>query len=109
MSGSSDELFVPPIERLRERQSEKWRAHPPDVLPLTVAEMDFELAGPIRDALHAAVDRSDAGYALPAAALGAAFAGFAARRWRWTVDPARLTAVTDVGVGVGTRGGLSHP
>jgi cysteine-S-conjugate beta-lyase len=100
MSGSQAELFVPPIERLRERQSEKWRAHPPDVLPLTVAEMDFELAEPVRNALHAAVDRSDAGYAMPAGSLGAAFAGFAERRWRWTVDPARVSAVADVGVGV---------
>jgi cysteine-S-conjugate beta-lyase len=32
--------------------------------------------------------------------LGQAVAAFAARRWSWDIDPASVTAVTDVGVGV---------
>ena len=35
------------LDRLRKRQSEKWRAYPADVLPSFVAEMDFDLAEPI--------------------------------------------------------------
>jgi cysteine-S-conjugate beta-lyase len=35
------------LDRLRRRQSEKWRAHPPDVLPAFVAEMDYDLAEPV--------------------------------------------------------------
>lgn len=94
------ELPVEPLEVLRKRRSAKWRTYPADVLPLTVAEMDFALAAPVAEALHDAVDRSDAGYATAAPDLGRALAGFAASRWNWNVDPASVTAVTDVGVGV---------
>ncbi len=51
------------LEVLRERQSAKWRVYPEDVLPAWVAEMDIPLAAPIRQALLAAVERSDTGYA----------------------------------------------
>jgi bifunctional pyridoxal-dependent enzyme with beta-cystathionase and maltose regulon repressor activities len=36
------------LDRLRRRRSEKWRAHPPDVLPAFIAEMDYDLAEPAR-------------------------------------------------------------
>jgi cystathionine beta-lyase len=62
--------------------------------------MDFTLAAPIAEALREAVERSDAGYAMPVPDLGQALAGFAARQWNWDLDPASVTAVTDVGVGV---------
>lgn len=94
-----DELRVRPLAELRHRQSAKWQLHPPDVLPLPVAEMDFELAEPVRAALREAVERSDTGYAMPDPRLGEALAGFAARRWDWRIDPSRVWAVTDVGVG----------
>jgi cystathionine beta-lyase len=94
-----DEPVVPSLEQLRRRQSAKWQLHPPDVLPLPVAEMDFELAEPVKAALREAVERSDTGYAMPGPRLGAALAGFAERRWGWRPDPARARAVTDVGVG----------
>jgi cystathionine beta-lyase len=99
VSDSPAELAVPALEQLQLRQSAKWRSYPPDVLPLTVAEMDFGLAPPIAAALRDAVERSDAGYAYPAPRLGEAIAGFAARRWDWQIDPAAVTATTDVGVG----------
>ena len=94
------ELSVDPLEVLRQRRSAKWRTYPADVLPLTVAEMDFALAPAVAEALHGAVERSDTGYAVPAPDLGTAVAPFAAGRWSWEVDPASVTAVADVGVGV---------
>jgi cystathionine beta-lyase len=93
-------LPVSPLGVLRERRSAKWQTYPADVLPLTVAEMDFDLAAPVAEALHEAVERSDAGYAMPGPDLGRALAGFAARRWDWEIDPMSVMAVTDVGVGV---------
>jgi cystathionine beta-lyase len=93
-------LTVDPLAELRKRCSAKWRTHPGDVLPLTVAEMDFNLAPPITAALRDAVERSDVGYAMPVPDLGIALAGFAGRRWGWEPDPGSVTAVTDVGVGV---------
>jgi cystathionine beta-lyase len=100
MDGAGPELSVDPLEVLRRRQSAKWQTYPADVLPLTVAEMDFALATPIADALREAVERSDVGYAMAVPELGRALAGFAGRRWDWDLDPASVTAVTDVGVGV---------
>jgi cysteine-S-conjugate beta-lyase len=96
----ADQLPVDPLERLLQRHSEKWQTYPSDVLPLTVAEMDFALAPAVSTALRDAVDRSDTGYAMAVPDLGHAVAGFAARRWSWDIDPASVTAVTDVGVGV---------
>ncbi|MGO4534579.1 MalY/PatB family protein [Leifsonia sp. 2MCAF36] len=86
------------LNRLRQRTSEKWRAYPDDVLPLFVAEMDYPLAPPIADALHAAVDRSDTGYIGPDDRTQRAFADYARRRWGWDVDPAQTRTTTDVGV-----------
>jgi bifunctional pyridoxal-dependent enzyme with beta-cystathionase and maltose regulon repressor activities len=80
-------LPVAPLEVLRQRRSAKWRTYPADVLPLTVAEMDFNLAAPVSEALRDAVDRSDSGYAMPVPDLGEALAGFAADRWNWDIDP----------------------
>jgi cystathionine beta-lyase len=93
-------LPVEPVEVLRQRRSAKWHTYPADVLPLTVAEMDFALAAPVRAALHEALERSDTGYAVPQPDLGTAIATFAGQRWGWDVDPSAVTAVTDVGVGV---------
>ena len=87
------------LDRLRRRRSEKWRAHPPDVLPAFVAEMDYDLAEPVLAALRAAIDLSDCGYAMPAG-LGETFARFAEARHGWTVDPSRVHLVPDVMAGV---------
>jgi len=95
-----DLLPVPPLDELRQRRSEKWRRYPADVLPLFVAEMDFALAPPVAAVLREAIDLSDTGYPVSEPVLGEALAGFAAGRWGWRIDPASVTAVADVGVGV---------
>lgn len=86
-----------PLESLRERSSAKWSSYPPDVIPAFVAEMDFPLADPVKEALIGAVKRSDTGYAnAPESGLPEAFARFAERRFDWEVDPDQVTATTDV-------------
>lgn len=88
------------IEDLRRRTSVKWRAHPADVLPLWVAEMDVPLAQPIADALRTAIDLGDTGYA-GGNELAHAFARFASERWGWDdVMPGRTALVPDVMMGV---------
>lgn len=93
------ELRIPTLDELRDRRSEKWRAHPEDVLPMFIAEMDFQLAPAIRDALVRAAEIGDTGY-INGADRGAfeAFADFAAERWGWRPDPARMERSADVGV-----------
>jgi cystathionine beta-lyase len=94
-------LAVPDLATLHARRSEKWSGPAPDVLPSTVAEMDFPVAPAVAAALHAAVARSDLGYVAPEQPrFAAAFAGFAARRLGWSVDPARVTLVPDVMAGL---------
>lgn len=100
MSGTVD-LHVPPLAELHERRSEKWDGHDPDVLVATIAEMDFPIAPPVAEVLHAAIARHDLGYAGAATeTLRREFAGFARRRLRWEVDPEQVTLVPDVMLGI---------
>jgi cysteine-S-conjugate beta-lyase len=89
-----------PLTELRQRRSYKWRAFPPDVLPASIAEMDFALAPPVAAAIVGAVALGDCGYAWPDEELAAAFAAFASARYGWEVDPTGVTLVPDVMVGV---------
>ncbi|ROR81915.1 cystathione beta-lyase [Plantibacter flavus] len=89
-----------PLDVLRSRTSEKWSEYPDDVLPMFVAEMDVPLAPVIRDVLHAAIDRGDAGYVASRTRLPQAFADFAARRWGWDVDPGSVFTTADVSMGI---------
>jgi cystathionine beta-lyase len=88
------------LEQLRQRTSMKWRACDPDVLPLWVAEMDVELAGPVVEALREALDRGDTGYA-HGSGYAEAYASFAAQRWGLDCfDVAHSALVPDVMLGV---------
>lgn len=89
-----------PLDTLRRRKSTKWRTYPEDVIPMFVAETDFPLADPIMAALQEAVTLGDTGYTPPDPGIRDAFAGFAARRFGWTVDPARVRTTGDVMMGV---------
>ena len=93
-------IAAQPLDVLRTRTSAKWRLYPADVLPLPVAEMDYPLAEPVAAALHAAVDRSDTGYAAGSGPIAEAFAPFALERFGWELDPARVTSTGDVAMGL---------
>jgi cystathionine beta-lyase len=84
---------------LRQRKSIKWRIYPEDVLPAFIAEMDFDLAEPIKAAVGAALDRGDCGYAA-GRELAEAFAAFAGQRLRWSPEVSRVVALPDVMTGV---------
>ena len=88
-----------PLEVLRTRTSEKWSGFDADVLPMPVAEMDFELATPIREVLLNLVNNSDTGYMGKTDHLTKNFTKFAQDRWGWTIDQKQLFLCTDVGVG----------
>lgn len=97
---SDRNIQIPSLEVLRTHRSEKWRGFADDVIPLPVAEMDFEVAEPIRAILREMVDTSDLGYMGPIPEVGQSFASFAKSRWNWSVDPLQVHLATDVGVGV---------
>ncbi|MFI5805308.1 MalY/PatB family protein [Streptomyces sp. NPDC051561] len=92
-------LEVLSLARLRRRTSIKWRAHPEDVLPLWVAEMDVPLAPAIADALGEAIGNGDTGYPC-GTGFAESLAGFASRRWGWDgVETDRVALVPDVMMG----------
>jgi cystathionine beta-lyase len=94
------QIVIPSLAELQTHRSEKWRGFPHDVLPLPVAEMDFPVADPIREVLLDMVKTSDLGYLGSIPELGTSFAGFAKRRWDWSVNPLHVRAATDVGVAI---------
>ncbi|HLX46887.1 MAG TPA: aminotransferase class I/II-fold pyridoxal phosphate-dependent enzyme [Streptosporangiaceae bacterium] len=87
------------LDALRRRRSWKWTEYPPDVLPAWVAEMDFDLAEPIKDAVREAIGASDCGYPHPAG-FGEAYAEFATQRFGWAPGPGQVFAIPDVMTGV---------
>src|SRR6266487_2730991 len=87
------------LPELAKRKSFKWRTYPPDVLPASVAEMDFDVAEPIADAIRAALAIGDTGYP-HLGELAEAFAEFSAARLGWLPDPARVFAIPDVMTGI---------
>jgi cystathionine beta-lyase len=87
------------LPALRRRTSTKWRTYPGDVLPAFVAEMDFDLAAPVRRAVTDALAIGDCGYAHKGA-LGEAYAAFAAGRLGWAPDPGRVFPIPDVMTGL---------
>ena len=93
-------LTALPLSQLQKRRSAKWREFPSDVLPLPVAEMDFEIAKPIRDVLEEMIKGSDTGYLGPIPELGVNLAKFSKARWGWEIDPEQVFTATDVGVGM---------
>ena len=89
-------LGNPSLAVLRQRTSEKWRTYPDDVLPSFVAEMDFDLARPIIDAVTESMAASDAGYG-HIGRLAEAFAGFAAKTRRFGFGTQVRSAKSRVG------------
>lgn len=89
-----------PLIELQKRLSTKWRDFPADVLPLPVAEMDFEIAEPIRNQLIEMINRSDTGYLGSIPELSTNLAQFMDDRWNWKVDKDQVFPSTDVGVGM---------
>lgn len=80
----------------------KWGTVDPDVLPAWVAEMDYALAPPIREALLDAVNTGVTGYPVfdSGGRLGEAYAGFAARHFGQRLDPVHVIGTVDVTAGV---------
>ncbi|MDN4597148.1 MalY/PatB family protein [Leifsonia virtsii] len=90
-----------PLEQLyATRSSIKWRRYPADVLPVFVAEMDFDVEPAILDRVAETLRHSDTGYLDSAGPLAPAFAAFGRDEWGWEVDPAWVHLATDVTVGV---------
>ena len=89
-----------PLTQLRKRKSTKWRDYGEGVLPLPVAEMDFEIATQVREVLGNMLKDSDTGYLGSIPELNENFGKFAKARWGWDIGNAQFYTAADVGVGI---------
>jgi len=84
--------------RLRRRSGQKWNLFAADVLPAWVADMDFEVAEPIRAALAERVALGDLGYPLSGARNGLPelFVERVKARFDWTIEARDVVILSDV-------------
>lgn len=82
--------FDLPIDR-QQTDSYKWDKYPEGVLPLWVADMDFECAEPIKNSLQALVDRNLIGYSRVPDALLETVLDRLANRHNWEVQAEWIT------------------
>lgn len=80
----------------RDSDSIKWKLYPEDVLPLWVADMDFLTPEPIRNSLHAMLDRGVLGYEILQPHTREVVARRMEKLYGWQVDPAWVVATTGV-------------
>jgi len=86
-----------PLSWLRAKRGVKWQRPGPGLLPAWVAETDFPVAPPVRDAIHAVVARGDLGYPdWTGYPLAAPFAARMRHRYGWAADPGHVRPVTDL-------------
>ena len=91
------ELRGADLARLRGLDGRKWTRDGPDVLPLWVADMDFQSPDCALDAMRRVIDRGDIGYNFRATdALPEAFSAWQERMHGWRPDVDQLVLFDDV-------------
>ncbi len=74
----------------RGTSSLKWGKYPPDVLPLWVADMDFQAAEPIRREMNDLVTRGIFGYECEPNNLRETFVEWAFKRYQWKIQESEI-------------------
>jgi cystathionine beta-lyase len=80
-------------------ESVKWRAHPQDVLPLWVADMDFACPEPVVQALLERIKHPIYGYPKNPDELSLAFVDWSEKRYSWQIQPEWLVWIPGVVTG----------
>jgi cystathionine beta-lyase len=97
--------FDTPPDR-RGTDSQKWQKYAGrDILPMWVADMDFEAAPAIIDALRARIGHGIFGYSRPVASTVSAVVEAMESRYRWKIDPSWIVWLPGLvcGLNVATR------
>lgn len=90
--------------------SEKWiRYEDRDVLPMWVADMDFEAPPAVIEALRRRVDHGVFGYAQPTAGAVEAVCQWCADRYGWEIDPAWIVWMPGLVPGLHVACRLTEP
>lgn len=92
------------VVRLRSRSGMKWQLYDSDVLPAWVADMDFDIAEPIHNALERHLQNNDLGYPkgslTVASGLHELFTSRVKSRFGWTVEREQVEILNDVVQGI---------
>ena len=80
----------------RSTNSSKWKKYGDDVLPLWVADMDFAVPEPVRDALCRAVEHGIFGYEFPTKTLAETVAQRMEKLYDWKISPDAVIATPGV-------------
>jgi cystathionine beta-lyase len=83
----------------RNSESMKWNIFDEDVLPMWIADMDFQSPEPVIKALHRRIDHGVFGYGMPLDGLQEAIAAHLASRQNWVVQPSELEFICGVVTG----------
>ncbi|MEN6334467.1 MAG: PatB family C-S lyase [Phycisphaerales bacterium] len=87
-SGMNDTFDFDRIVDRHNTDSLKWDKYEgKDVIPMWVADMDFQAPRPILDALHARVEHGVFGYGVPPEELVRVVVDRMARQYGWTIQP----------------------
>src|SRR5207248_641050 len=91
-------LELPSVAELRVRPGRKWHDYPDDVLPAWIAEMDFGVAEPIRQALRRLTDEAAYGYEVSSLypTLASAFSEYMQQRFDWQISDEHVVPVADL-------------
>jgi len=93
------------FERVYDRKKDgslKWNKYNEEVIPLWVADMDFEVAEPIRAAVQRYTDAGIYGYAMPPAALAGTVISWLRSRYGWEIEKEWIVWLPSVLSGLGT-------
>jgi cysteine-S-conjugate beta-lyase len=84
------------LDQLRNRRLRKWQTHPADVLPASIADMDFATAPAINAALGRLQANQAYGYPARENAIADAFARRMQQRFAWSVAPGDVIPVINL-------------
>lgn len=88
--------FDKPLNRRATPLKNKWTWYPDDVLPLWVADMDFQSPPAILKQLHKVVDQGVLGYEVPSKVLQETVAARMDALYDWNVKPEAVVTVTGI-------------
>ena len=104
---TTDELFGPDIDR-SESDSIKWKRYKnKDVLPMWVADMDFQVAPVILDAIKQRVDHGVLGYGSDSAELRDLIVKHCRHHYDWNIEPEWIVFTPGVVKGLNLARALS--
>ena len=82
-------MFDKELDR-KKHHAMKWQQQNTDIIPMWVADMDFEAPKEIQQALQARLQQMDLGYTLPWASLNQSVVDWCLKQYQWQISPEHI-------------------